>query len=1045
MKKLSLLIGLLVLSVTTLIGQTKVITGTVTSADEGRDPLPGVTVQVKGTSIGTLTDVYGKYSLNAPESARTIVFSFIGMKTIEVEISGRNVIDAALATDMVGLNEVIVSAFGIKRNANEIGSAITTIDNELITQAKATDAASAMAGKIAGLQINTVNASVNPDVRVVLRGNRSFLGNNQALLVLDGIPVNLAYLSTINPNDIASMNVLKGGNAAALYGSEAANGVIIVTTKAGSRDKTSIQVSSTVTFDKVSYFPSLQNRFGSGSGSDNYGNPNYEPFENQCWGDEFDGTMRQIGLPDENGEKQMVQYSARPNELGDFWDTGITFQNDVSFSSGNESSTIYIAVQDVKIKGVVPGDEARRNVFRFNGSKTYKGFTASASVNYTIRTTDVSRSGVYWNVLNTPMQIPLTSYKDWSGKYYDTDGNPVTNWADIDHYYNAYYPNPYEQLERLRQETRRDYFTGIVTLEQKVTKWLKFEVKGSIAPNFLRYENKNFSRTYSPYGLLMYTLNGRSVSRTKNLSAYTVGENMGFRFTTDALMTVEHKFNDISVRAIAGVTTRDSFGKSGEHVAATLEIDDFFNIKNRVGELGGSASWNQSRNIGLFGDLTIGYKNLAYLHASGRNDWSSLLDPSQWSFFYPGVDASIILSELIPGIKGDLINYMKLRGGVSKVGSINIGVYSLENTFGVASNFPFGSLSAYTVGNTLNNRYIEPEFTLSREIGLDISFLNNRISTGITAYQTNTTNQTVNMTVSSATGYTNSKINAGEMLNKGLEFELKTTPIATPNWRWDFNANYAYWYNKVVSLAGDLDEISLGNTVYAIQGMPFPTIKVTQFTRDPQGRVIVDGVTGMPTIDAQTVPRGQTVPKHLIGLQSSFSWKNLSLAISADYRGGHIFRSDLYYDLLFAGVGEFSAVTGRERFVFPNSVINTGTAEDPVYTPNTNITIQDGGAAFWTSTMRNLSYYAVNSAAVWKVREVSLTYDVPQSFLGFTNNVVKGLSVGVVGRNLFMFLPKNNLYTDPEFGTGTGNDVGRSTSDQTPATRTYGFNVTVSF
>jgi len=1046
MKKLSLLIGLLVLSVTALIGQTKVITGTVTSAVEGEGALPGVTVQVKGTTIATPTDVNGRYSLNVPENATTLVFSYIGMKKLEVEIAGRSVVDAVLESEMVGLNEVIVSAFGIKRNANEIGSAVTTIENELITQAKATDAASALSGKIAGLQINTVNASVNPDVRVILRGNRSFLGNNQALLVLDGIPVNLAYLSTLNPNDIESMNVLKGGNAAALYGSEAANGVIIVTTKSGSRDKTSIQFSTTTTFDKVSFFPQLQERFGSGSASDNFGNPLYEAFENQCWGPEFDGSMVQIGLDDENGDKLIVPYSPLPDEKYKFWDTGMTFQNDLSFSSGNETGTIYLAIQDVKVNGVVPGDEARRDVFRFNGSKTYRGFTASASVNYTIRTTNTSRSGVYWNVLNTPMQIPLTDFSDWSAKYTDEEGNPVTNWADIDHYYNAYYPNPYEELERLRQETRRDYFTGVVTLEQKLTKWLKFEVRGSIAPNWYRYENKNYARTYSPYGLLMYTQYGRSVSRTKNLSAYTVGENMGFRFTTDAILTFDHKFNDISVRAIAGGTTRDSFSKKGEHVAATLEIDDFFNIKNRVGELGGSASWNQNRSMGLFGDITLGYKNYAYLHASGRNDWSSLLDPSQWSFFYPGVDASLVLSELIPGLKGDIISYLKVRGGVSKVGSINIDNYSLENTFGVAGNFPFGSLSAYSVGNTLNNRYLEPEFTLSKEAGVDISFLNSRINTSITAYQTNTTNQTVDMKVSSATGYTSSKINAGEMLNKGIELELKTTPIATPNWRWDFNANYAYWYNRVVSLAGDLEEIDLGNTaIYAIKGMAFPTIKVTQFTRDPQGRVIVDGTTGMHTIDAQTIPRGQTVPKHLIGLQSSLSWKNLSLAISADYRGGHIFRSDLYYDLLFTGVGKLSAINARERFVFPNSVINTGTAENPVYTPNTNVTIQDGGAAWWTSTMRNLSYYSVNSAAVWKIREISLTYDIPQSVLGFTNNVVKGLTVGVVGRNLFMFLPKNNLYTDPEFGNTTGNAVGRTTSSQTPATRTYGVNLTVSF
>ena len=1041
MKKLSLLIVLFVFSVYTLLAQTKVITGTVTSAVEGEGPIPGVTIQVKGTTIGTATDVNGKYSITVPQNATTLIFSYIGMKKKEVEIAGRSVIDGVMQSEMLGLNEVIVSAFGIKRNANEIGAAVTKVDAGLITQAKMTNAASALSGKVAGLQINTVNASVNPDVRVLLRGNRSFLGNNQALLVLDGIPVNLAYLSTLNPNDIESMNILKGGNAAALYGSEASNGVIIVNTKAGSRDKTIIQFSNTTTLDKVAYFPKLQERFGSGSASDGYGNPVYDPFENQCWGPEFDGKMVQIGLDDENGDSLMVPYTAKPDEKIKFWNTGITVQNDISFSSGNETSTIYVALQDVMIKGVVPGDEARRDVIRLNASKSFKGFTASANFNYTVRTRNVSRSGVYWNVMNTPMQIPLTDFENWDAVY----ANGKTNWADINHYYNAYYRNPYEELEDFRTEARNDYFTGVLDLSQEITKWLSFKVRSAIAPNTNYYEYKNYSRTFSPYGLSMYTLYGRSVSRANILSSYTTGEGFGWRWTNDFILTFDNKFNDISVRAIAGATTRNSYSKSAEVVASSLEINDFFNVKNRIGELGGSSSWSNSRSMGVFGDLTVGYKNYVYVHASGRNDWSSLLDKSNWSFFYPGVDASVILSEIVPSLKSNIITYAKLRGGISKVGSINIDNYSLENLFGTASNFPYGSLSAYTVGNDLNNRYLEPEFTVSKEIGLDLSFLSSRLNATFTVYQTNTTNQTVNMSVSRSSGYTNSKINTGEMLNKGFEFELKSTPISTGDLKWDLNVNYAYWYNEVVSLAGDLTEISLGNYVYAMLGKPYPTIKVTQFARDPEGRTIVDAVTGTPSIDPLVIPRGQTVPKHLIGIQSNLTWKNFTFAASADYRGGAIFRANLYYDLLFTGVGELSAANGRERFVYPNSVINTGTAANPVYVPNTSVTTQDGGVAWWTNTMRSLSYYSVVSADVWKIREVSLAYDVPASAFAFTNNTVKGLRIGFVGRNLFMFLPKNNIYTDPEFNEDTGNAVGYTSSNQTPATRSYGFNVTLTF
>ncbi len=250
-----------------------------------------------------------------------------------------------------------------------------------------------------------------------------------------------------------------------------------------------------------------------------------------------------------------------------------------------------------------------------------------------------------------------------------------------------------------------------------------------------------------------------------------------------------------------------SYSRSTEVSVGGFAIPDFFNVKNRSGELSGAESWSDSRQIGVFGDLTLGYKNWAYIHASGRNDWTSLLDPSQWSFFYPGVDVSVILTEIIPSLKNDIISYLKLRGGISKVGSINIGNYQLENLFGTASNFPFGGLSAYTVGNALYNRYLEPEFTLSKEIGLDISFLKNRLNFTFTGYQTNTTNQTLNMNISSSTGYTTSAVNTGEMLNRGLEIELKATPVSTANLVWDLNINYAYWYNEVLSLLPGINEI----------------------------------------------------------------------------------------------------------------------------------------------------------------------------------------------------------------------------------------------
>ncbi|TFH36506.1 MAG: SusC/RagA family TonB-linked outer membrane protein, partial [Bacteroidia bacterium] len=414
MKKLTLMIAVFVFTgLSVLLAQTVVITGTVTSSAEGEGAIPGVAVTVYGTTIGASTNADGKYSLTVPETATKLLFQFIGMKLHEEVIGGRTVIDVVLDPDLLGIDEVVVTAIGIERKTREIGYSMTKLDGELLNQAKTNTIASGLVGKVAGLQINTTSSGVNPSQRVILRGNRSLTGENQALVVLDGVPVSLGYLLTLNPNDVSDISVLKGANASALYGSDAANGVIMVTTKQGSRDKIAVQFSNTTTFDKVAFFPEMQNRFGAGSSSDIYGNPVYESYENQQYGPEFDGLPRQIGRVDEYGRFQEFPYSSLPDEKVNFFDTGITMQNDLSFQAGNNNSTYYISAQDARVKGLLPGDELRRNAVRFNGSSRYGGFKATTNVNYTHTEDEIATSNVLWSVYNTPQNVPLTSYSDW--------------------------------------------------------------------------------------------------------------------------------------------------------------------------------------------------------------------------------------------------------------------------------------------------------------------------------------------------------------------------------------------------------------------------------------------------------------------------------------------------------------------------------------------------------------------------------------------------------------------------------------------------------
>src|ERR1035437_1101459 len=406
MKKLFLLIVLFVfLSGYTLLAQTIVITGTVTSSVQGEGAIPGVTITVKGTTVGTLTDVNGKYSLTAPQNATTLVISYIGMKKQEVEIAGRKVIDAIMEPDVLGLSEVVVTAFGIKRQAKELGVATAQVSDKQLTQSGVSNVVNGLTAKVSGLQINTVNNGVNPDTRVTLRGNRHFLASNEALVVLDGVPVDASYLNSVNPNDIANVNVLKGASASALYGNDASNGVLVVTTKKGSQGgKPTITVSNTTTFESISYLPKLQTRFGSGDGEDTInGNPNYTfwlgrdrntspytSFENQSFGPEFNGQQVILGGILADGSYQTVKYSAVPNQKYKFFNTGVSTQNDVSYSVGDDKNSFYVSAQDVNTSGTVPKDKNRRSGVRVAGLRTTGIFHADYTVGYTLTNTDVS-------------------------------------------------------------------------------------------------------------------------------------------------------------------------------------------------------------------------------------------------------------------------------------------------------------------------------------------------------------------------------------------------------------------------------------------------------------------------------------------------------------------------------------------------------------------------------------------------------------------------------------------------------------------------------
>ncbi len=1039
MKKLTLVFSLFVLTgLSALLAQTVVIRGTVTSAEEGEGPIPGVAVTVFGTTIGTTTDADGAYSLEVPETATRLVFQFVGMKSQEIDINDRRVINVTMEPELVGIDEVVVTAIGIERKAREVGYSMSSVKADELTQAKTTTISSGLVGRVAGLQINTTSGGVNPEQRVILRGNRSFLGNNQALVVLDGVPVSIGYLATLNPNDVEDISILKGANAAALYGSDAANGVIMVTTKQGSRDRIQVQFSNTTTFDQVAFLPDFQTRFGAGSSSDAYGNGVYETYENQQYGPEFDGEMWDIGMGDEYGRWETYPFEAREDEKKNFFDVGLTMQNDLSFSAGSDNSSYFVSVQDAIVRGLVPKDQLRRNSIRFNGTRNYGGFTATVNVNYAHTEDEITVSNVLWSVYNTPQNVPLTSYSDWRAP----STPEQTNWADINHYFNAYYDNPYTELDKNRRTRRRDYLIGTLSLSQDIRPWLNVTARSSISANFTTYKTRYEEWDFSEWAL---EESGRAI--THDIPADVAdGMSMGYRWTNDALIKANKTFGDISVTAIAGATTRSTFSNSLSVGVPSLEVPGLYNISNRSGELSGSQSYSETRKTSVFGDLTLGFRNFLFVHASGRNDWDSRLSPEYWSFFYPAVDASFVFTEAIPALKDNpILTYGKIRGGIAKVGAVSIGAYNLEDEFYVIGDFPYGQSVAHGISNAMKNPFMEPEFTLSNEIGIDLNFLESRINLEAAYYNMSTTNQTLPADIAPSSGFTSMYINSGEMFNEGIELELQVVPVFRQDLRVDLSINYAYWHNEVKSLTEAFDELSLGNYVYAIVGLTYPTLVTSDYERDPEGRVIVSETTGLPTKSTDLFRQGQTTPKHILGFQPHIRYKGFTFGASIEYRGGFVMRSGPAYSMAFTGISDITSWTGREKFVWPNSVINTGSEENPVYVENTNIQTNDGNVNFWTQTYRSTIDNFVINAAFWKLREVTFFYDVPRSALSFTNNLVKGIRVGFVGRNLMMLLPESNMYGDPESNSGTGNAVGYAPGGAIPPTRSYGFNLTFTF
>lgn len=1038
-------------------GQTKTISGQVRDAQG--NPAKFVTVTESGTKNATTTDENGNFSIRVKQSAAALVVSGVGYETQTVNATGSNV-SVTLKQGTTELAAVVVTALGVQRQAKELGYSTAKVKAPELTQAKVVNLANGLTGKVSGLNIQTVNNGVFADTRITLRGIRSLTGNNQPMLILDGVPISLGLISTINPNDIADVTILKSSSATAVYGPDGANGAILITTKRGSKTNPTVTLSHTTQLERVAFMPRFQDQFGSGSSEDQFYNGVYDPIENQGYGPRFgdlslattdpdhfrivDGKLFSvIGRDGPGGIQEWVPYYAQPNEKKRFWNTGITNQTDLSFAAGD----FYMSFQNVDIKGVMPKDVNKRISIHLSSQKEFtKNIRANFNVQYTQGNYDVNAGSSfgngrdyspYWNLINTPMHIPITKYKNWQSDFFSSP----------DGFYNDYYYNPYWAVDNFRQRGRTDDILGNLEFNWKMAPWLNLTYRVGAT-----YSGSGYKATQGALNYSLFAKNsGKSSAQDGDIPS-AVFDNSGYsyRLNSELFATVRKEVGKFRLDGLFGHSYRNIVAKSQTTGSNNLGIPSVFNVSARRGEPIAEEGNSNQRLQRFFGKVSVGYNNWAFLEFSGSYDADSRLaykytyDYNNLAFFYPGVSASVVLSEAISSLKNsNTLSYLKLRGAVSRTGNVNLVPYSLENTFSQIGGFPYGNTLGFSANNTLRRSSYEPEFVDNTEAGIEVGFLKNRINLEATVYQQKNTNQMITVAYSSSTGFPSALLNAADFTNKGFELDLKLTPLVKlGDFNVDFKVNYTFQDNKVNRLIDGVDELGIGNGNFAIVGYPAYTFKLTDYLRDSLGRVIVNGQTGMPSLDPVAKIFGRTLPKHIIGLNLNVSYKGLTLSAVADYRGGNQIYHGIGPDMDFSGISYRSGSNDRQPFIFPNSVIETS---PKVYEPNTSVYTQSGGYGFWSQGAfnTNINSNYLTSGAFWKLREVALTYTFPADMFG--KKGIKGASVTFTGRNLFTWLPATNQWTDPEFSNTLGNAQGVNTRDNNPPTRIFGANVTLTF
>ena len=1063
MKKIliSLFLAVFVLAVAN--AQVRPVTGTV--KDDKGTAVAFASVKVKGQASAVVADEKGNFKISAAPNA-SLVVSATGFASTEVKASATT-IDVVLVRQVEDLENVVVTAQGIRKKSKEIGYAYSKVSNDEINVGRSPQLTQALAGKVSGLAIYTVNNSVDPAVKVVLRGYRSLTGNNEALIVIDGMQTTATALATINPNDVDNVSILKGGQAATLYGSAGVNGALVITTKQGAKGKLKVQFSNSTNFEEVSFLPDFQNQYGSGSqyypinfggaGYDpsaaNRAKLNWRPYENQQYGDKYDGSKRIAGRVLEDGSSLVVPYSDVANVRKKSFDMGISTNNQVSFQGGDETSSYYLSVENQKINGIVPGDISDRTGVRVKSTKEYGNLSTTFNAAFTQIAYDRTGSDFQNDIINTASWVDLTTMRDWR----------TNKFANPNGYYNDYYNNPYfnKDINRLRYKDAN--FSGSFDVTYKVLPWMQLYNRIGIMNNSRTGKNTVEKFTYSDWAKNDAYIPAewghdddypgiyRAISDVLgSVSDYSSTENV---VNNEFQARIQKDIANVENKLTLGYSIYQRYTKSINVSSSSIVVPDVYNVSNRQGNLGGGESNTTERKFGYYADLNTNLKNMDYLNLNltGRFDATSRFfkqsrTANQYSYLYYGAALSFIVTDAFPSLKSNVLNYAKLRTSYNKNGNDNIPLYGLDLAYNNGANFPYGNNVGLSVGNTLPDANLKPEFVTALEFGAELSMFKNRVNLDVSWYDQSSVGQVLTVKVPNSTGFSNLLINVGEVKNFGYEADLKVQLLRNTKIKWDLNVKYSYNDNKVESLYPGITQFAYGGYSYAttnvMLGQRFPVLKTTgyYYATDGSGARRVSPTTGYPIQNTALTERGSTLPRHMVGLGSSFTYSDFRLSFNFEYRGGNVMYSDLGRQMTFTGSGAWTS--NRTEHIYPNSYYIDPTSGADV--KNNSVYVREPEYALWVNNYRQIAENFVTPGWFIKLRDLNLSYNIPASLVK-KSKLFSGANVALYGRNLFTIVDNKNQFTDPEFSYTSGNGLGISNTSQTPPVRQFGFNVNFVF